>query len=81
MGEVYRATDSKLGRQVAIKTLPGELADDKDRLARFIAELTTNGLAESDSAAIVDKALDAVATCIFEALEAQAKSALGKFGR
>jgi len=38
MGEVYRATDSKLGRDVAIKTLPEALATDKDRLARFERE-------------------------------------------
>ncbi len=35
MGEVYRATDTKLGRSVAIKMLPSVLADDADRLARF----------------------------------------------
>jgi eukaryotic-like serine/threonine-protein kinase len=38
MGEVYRATDKKLGREVAIKTLPGTLAADPDRLARFERE-------------------------------------------
>ena len=38
MGEVYRATDTKLKRQVAIKTLPATLAGDHDRLARFQRE-------------------------------------------
>ena len=38
MGEVYRATDTKLKRQVAIKILPPSLAADRDRLARFQRE-------------------------------------------
>jgi serine/threonine protein kinase len=38
MGEVYRATDTKLKRQVAINILPPSLAADADRLARFQRE-------------------------------------------
>src|SRR6187549_3969310 len=38
MGEVYRARDTKLNRDVAIKVLPDSLASDPDRLARFRRE-------------------------------------------
>src|SRR5260370_12221678 len=38
MGEVYRAHDSKLGRDVAIKVLPAALANDPDYMARFRRE-------------------------------------------
>jgi serine/threonine protein kinase/tetratricopeptide (TPR) repeat protein len=38
MGEVYRARDSKLGRDVAIKVLPPAFAEDADRLRRFHQE-------------------------------------------
>ena len=38
MGEVYRATDTKLRREVAIKVLPAAFVADKERLARFERE-------------------------------------------
>ncbi len=60
MGEVYRARDTKLGREVAIKVLPDAFAQNPERLARFKREAkllaslnhphiaTIHGLEESD---------------------------------
>jgi serine/threonine protein kinase len=41
MGEVYRAEDTKLGRQVAVKVLPEAFAGDPERMARFEREART----------------------------------------
>src|SRR5216683_5985390 len=41
MGEVYRARDTKLNRDVALKIIPDAFASDPDRLARFTREAQT----------------------------------------
>src|SRR5882724_9087725 len=51
MGEVYRATDTKLGRDIALKVLPAEMAHDPERLARFHRE--AKALAQLDHPNIV----------------------------
>ena len=41
MGQVYRARDTKLNRDVALKVLPDSFANDPERLARFTCEAQT----------------------------------------
>jgi eukaryotic-like serine/threonine-protein kinase len=55
MGEVYRASDSRLGRDVALKILPAAFAADPERLRRFEQEArATGGLSHSNILAIFD---------------------------
>ncbi len=44
MGEVYRAKDPRLGRDVAIKVLPATFSQDPDRLKRFEQEARAAGV-------------------------------------
>src|SRR5688500_12519293 len=53
MGEVYRARDTKLNRDVAIKVLPDLFASDAERLARFTREAQTLALLNHPNIAII----------------------------
>ena len=53
MGEVYRAKDPRLGREVAIKVLPASLSTDADRLRRFEQEARAAGLLNHPNITIV----------------------------
>jgi serine/threonine protein kinase len=44
MGEVYRAHDTRLGREVALKVLPSRFASDPDRMRRFDQEARAAGM-------------------------------------
>ncbi len=78
MGEVYRAEDTSLKREVAIKVLPEQFTKDPQRLARFEREArllaslnhpniaTIHGLAESDGVRflVLSNAADSMSTSI-----------------
>src|SRR5215468_5530604 len=53
MGEVYRARDPRLGRDVAIKVLPASLTNDPDRLKRFEQEARAAGVLNHPNVTIV----------------------------
>jgi serine/threonine protein kinase len=68
MGEVYRARDTRLGREVAIKILPEEFARDEERLARFEREAkAVAALSHPNILAIYDFGTDR--GCTYAAME------------
>jgi serine/threonine protein kinase len=58
MGEVYRARDTKLGREVAVKTLPASFARDAERLARFEREAQVLAALNHPNLAIIHELVD-----------------------
>jgi serine/threonine protein kinase len=73
MGEVYRARDERLGRDVAVKVLPPAFANDPDALARFEREMKTlAGLPHPHIVAIYDVGRDgASAYAVTELVEGE----------
>src|SRR5438093_12477758 len=73
MGEVYKARDSRLGREVAIKVLPASFSADPDRLHRFEQEArAAAGLNHPNILAVHDIGTEANAPFIVsELLEGQ----------
>ena len=53
MGEIYRAKDPRLGRDVAIKVLPGAVVNDENRAARFEREARVLGALNHPSIASI----------------------------
>jgi serine/threonine-protein kinase len=73
MGEVYRATDRNLGRDVAIKVLPEAFAQDAERLARFEREAKTLASLNHPNIAIIHgvEAVDGVRALVMELVEGE----------
>ncbi len=68
MGEVYRARDSRLGREVALKVLPDHLANDRDHLGRFEQEAhSASALNHPNIVTIYE--LGQVDACVYIAME------------
>ncbi|HUL79815.1 MAG TPA: protein kinase [Vicinamibacteria bacterium] len=69
MGEVYRARDTRLGREVALKVIPEDLARDRDRLGRFEREArATAGLSHPNILALFDVGVEGEVHYIVEEL-------------
>ncbi len=73
MGEVYRARDTRLGREVAVKVLPDLFANDRDRLARFEREArAVAALSHPNILSIHDYGThDAITYAVMELLEGE----------
>ena len=72
MGEVYRATDARLGRDVAVKVLPEAVAADPDRLERFAAEArAAAALSHPNVLSVFDVNAGGMACVVFELLEGE----------
>jgi serine/threonine protein kinase len=70
MGEVYRARDARLGREVAVKVLPELFAQDADRRARFEREArAVAALSHPNILAIHDHGTHGAVTYVMELLE------------
>jgi len=82
MGEVYRARDSRLGRDVAVKVLPHSFAKDRERLQRFEHEARAAGaLSHPNVVAVFDVgATDGIPYLVSELLEGESLGALIRRG-
>jgi len=90
MGEVYRARDSKLDRDVAIKVLPAGVAADPERLARFEREAKTlaslnhpniahvHGIEEAPSTSLVQASTRAIVMELVEGEDLAQRIARGR---
>ena len=80
MGEVYRARDPRLSRDVAVKVLPRSATEDTDRLARFEREARTiAGLSHPNLLAIFDVGTGEVPYLVTELLDGETlRSRLGR---
>src|SRR4051812_11455446 len=71
MGEVYRARDTKLNRDVAIKVLPALFAADPERLARFEREAQTLAALNHPNIAHIHGVLESPAALVMECVEGE----------
>src|SRR5512137_25136 len=69
MGDVYRAHDNRLDRDVALKLLPAEFARDPDRLARFRQEALHLAALNHPNIATIHGFEDGDPACMFLVLE------------